>query len=79
MTYVAANPFSWTLHLGIHRGTLTSQVAEQPKEFSTLDACRSEAAIAFRQYRALGCKIWFGYAIGPDGEHVSLLCSEPYE
>jgi len=73
----AAGP--WTLHLGIHCGTCLSRDAERPKQFPSLNACRTEAESAARTYRGLGCKIWFGYATGPAGEHVSLLRGEPYE
>lgn len=47
----------WTLHIGIHRGTLTSRDAEQPKQFDSLEECREEAYSAQRQYRAFNAKI----------------------
>ena len=69
---------TWTLFLGIHRGTLTSRDSEQPRTLSSLEACREEAGQAESEYRRMGCQIWFGYATGPAGERVKLLEGEPY-
>lgn len=68
----------WSFHIGIHRGTYTSRDSELPREINSLDECRSEAYTAQRQYAALGCKIWFCYAVGPNNERIKLLPSEAY-
>lgn len=68
----------WTLHIGTHRGTLMSRDTEQPKVMDSLEDCRVGAVLAKRQYRAVGCKMWFAYAVGPDGSRVDFGLSEGY-
>lgn len=48
---------TWTLFLGIHRGTLTSRDSEQPRPLPSLEACRAEAESAARAYHARGMQI----------------------
>jgi len=69
----------WTLHLGIHRGTITSRDAESPKPLKSLKACRTEASRAEQQYQQIGCQIWFCYAVGPNDKRVTLIEGVPYE
>jgi protein tyrosine phosphatase (PTP) superfamily phosphohydrolase (DUF442 family) len=68
----------WTLHIGIHRGTITSRDSEQPKKMATLQECIDAAEDAFKWYRSIGCMCWFCYAIGPGGNRHQLIASEPY-
>src|SRR5262245_42493855 len=63
----------WTFHCGIHRGTLVSRDSEQPKPMESLAGCRIEAERARRNYASFGYQIWYCYAIGPDGERVTLI------
>lgn len=68
----------WTLHIGIHRGTITSRDSENPKQFDSLEECREHATDAFRWYRSMGCQCWFCYAISPTGERTTLIQGEDY-
>jgi len=68
----------WSLHIGIHRGTLTSRDSEMPKPMASLQACADAARTAFREYACMGCQCWFCYAVGPDGQRHTLIESQPY-
>lgn len=68
----------WTLHIGIHRGTLTSRDSEPPKPMPSLQACRKAALDAFSSYFSMGCRCWFCYAVGPDDLRITLIQSEDY-
>lgn len=68
----------WTLHVGIHRGTLTSRDREQPKPMTSLQACADAAKAAFREYACMGYQCWFCYAVGPDGVRHTLIESQSY-
>lgn len=70
---------SWFLHLGIHRGTITSRDAESPRPFDTLEECRDHAEVAVAAYRRMGCRVWFCYADSPvTGQRHTLFPSEEY-
>lgn len=69
----------WTLHIGIHRGTITSRDSKQPTPKASLQACADAARSNFRWYHSVGCQCWFCYAVGPDGTRHTLIDSQPYD
>ncbi len=63
----------WTLRWGIHRGTLMSRDTGEPKQFDTVEECRTEAARIDESFigHGWGYRLWFATAHGPDGESVN--------
>jgi hypothetical protein len=74
-----AKPLGWMFHIGIHRGTLTSRDAEPPKEIESLEKCQRLAHDSEREYASFGCKIWYCYAVSPEGQRHTLIEGEPYQ
>lgn len=71
---------SHTLHVGIHRGSMTSRDAEQPKQFETLEAARTAAHEAFKWYDSMGISCWYCYAIDDkNGERTDLIEGVDYD
>ncbi len=64
-------PNEWELHIGCHRGTLTSRDSEVRKHPS-LDVCRADVQSAEKFYKSIGYFVWFAYAVGPEGQKVKL-------
>ena len=69
---------TWALHIGIHRGTITSRDSELPKPMESLNQCKEEGMKAVADYRSLGCKVWYCYAISPEGERHTIVQGEDY-
>jgi len=77
---------NWRLSIGVHRGTITSRESEvmsehfddPSKPLTSLEECRETAKKWEQQYRSLGCQIWYGRAISPDGFHTPVLQGVPY-
>lgn len=74
----STNKKSWTLHIGIHRGTLMSRDIESPRQVSSLTKAREIAMRLFRDYARRGCHCWFCYAESPTGIKIDLIESQPY-
>ena len=69
---------SWMYHVGIHRGTLTSRDADEPKPAKSLQECRDWAERNRQSYASLGCQICFCYAMSPEGVRTTLIAGAPY-
>lgn len=68
----------WRLELGCHRGTIISRDSTS-EDCETLEECRRRANEARRTWAGFGYQVWFATAVGPDGERITLLPSEPYQ
>lgn len=74
-----APKLDWELRIGIHRGSLTSRDAEQPKFFSSFSEARDAADKAFKFYESIGCRCWYCFTVGPDKERIDLIEPEEYD
>ena len=64
---------SWTLSYGIHRHTFTSRDMGTPiTNLQDLKVCEGQVQVLLREYRNLGCCLWFATATGPDGTQHQL-------
>jgi len=61
----------YTLHHGIHRGTITSRDTTS-KKYETEEKARVAFIRSKEFYEGIGYKIWFAYIIGPDGSKIVL-------
>lgn len=73
-----SEPKKWEFHVGIHRGTITSRDSEGPKPAESLAECQAMAARSEREYASFGCRIWYCYAMSPEGVRHTLIEGESY-
>lgn len=72
---------TWSLHEGIHRGTLISRDSDRVDGFESLGAVKAWYESGKDWIRKMGYKCWFAYAIPPEGsglKQVSIDTSVPY-
>jgi hypothetical protein len=70
----------WGLKSGIHAGTANSADDAEPPEwgFQSFEECRKKLEELIPQYHAMGYRLWFAYAIAPDGTRHQLTHEMPY-
>jgi hypothetical protein len=66
----------WELHIGCHRHTLTSRDSTL-REHNSLEDCKHDVAKLELSYARSGYRVWFAYAIAPNGEKVVLHQGTP--
>lgn len=77
----------WKLHIGIHKGTVTSRDSgfhaghfdDHSKPLTSLEEVTICAQQWQENYRQIGYSIWFAHAVAPDGAVIkNILPAIPY-